>query len=234
MNASSKKWLKVTGLLMIVWSSQNVMAASTITVPEEIVVVSINDQAIKSSFLKNTKEYKVNPGPTLLNVRYQDYFEYGLTQHDIVKSNLVQIQVPQLEDNQRYVLKLVNPPKNHDEAKVFSQQPNIELINQNNQKVPQHLSTAVQSKSSLFGGLFGQSQDLTQSASVVQFKQSENRSQQNVTNELSRSNPKAVENTKATDSIKNNGYTNDQKLIDLWQGASKLERQKFMSWLAEQ
>jgi uncharacterized protein YccT (UPF0319 family) len=38
----------------------------------------------------------------------------------------------------------------------------------------------------------------------------------------------------ATTAVSSNIKTTDQQLVDLWQKASKAERQKFMAWLAGQ
>ena len=38
----------------------------------------------------------------------------------------------------------------------------------------------------------------------------------------------------ATTAVSGNIKTTDQQLVDLWQKASKAERQKFMAWLAGQ
>ena len=225
--------VKVSGLALVALLSQNLYAASTITAPDEIVIVCINDQAIKSSLLKKSKEYKVNPGALSLSVRYQAYFEDNLNRHDIVKSDVLRLDVPQIQDNQRYVLKLINAPKDHDDAKKYAEQPMIALFDQNNQQVVQELKMSNQPRNSILGGLFSDSVDLTQAAptnnSSVAIRQTAKT--QSSTGAQPVNTQIAV---KQASTQLANVKSVDQHMIQLWQNASKAERQKFMTWLAEQ
>ena len=228
-----KSLVKVSGLALVASLSQNLYAASTITAPDDIVIVGINDQAIKSSLLKKSKEYKVNPGALSLSVRYQAYFEDNLNRHDIVKSDVLRLDVPQIQDNQRYVLKLINAPKDHDDAKKYAEQPMIALFDQNNQQVVQELKMSNQPRNSILGGLFSDSVDLTQAAptnnsSVVTRQTAKTQSStgaQPVNTQIA---------VKQASTQLANVKSVDQHMIQLWQNASKAERQKFMTWLAEQ
>ena len=228
-----KSLVRVSALALVASLSQNLYAASTITAPDEIVIVGINDQAIKSSLLKKSKEYKVNPGALSLSVRYQAYFEDNLNRHDIVKSDVLRLDVPQIQDNQRYVLKLINAPKDHDDAKKYAEQPMIALFDQNNQQVVQELKMSNQPRNSILGGLFSDSVDLTQAAptnnsSVVTRQTAKTQSStgaQPVNTQIA---------VKQASTQLANVKSVDQHMIQLWQNASKAERQKFMTWLAEQ
>ena len=228
-----KSLVKVSALALVASLSQNLYAASTITAPDDIVIVGINDQAIKSSLLKKSKEYKVNPGALSLSVRYQAYFEDNLNRHDIVKSDVLRLDVPQIQDNQRYVLKLINAPKDHDDAKKYAEQPMIALFDQNNQQVVQELKMSNQPRNSILGGLFSDSVDLTQAAptnnsSVVTRQTAKTQSStgaQPVNTQIA---------VKQASTQLANVKSVDQHMIQLWQNASKAERQKFMTWLAEQ
>ena len=228
-----KSLVKVSALALVASLSQNLYAASTITAPDEIVIVGINDQAIKSSLLKKSKEYKVNPGALSLSVRYQAYFEDNLNRHDIVKSDVLRLDVPQIQDNQRYVLKLINAPKDHDDAKKYAEQPMIALFDQNNQQVVQELKMSNQPRNSILGGLFSDSVDLTQAAptnnSSVAIRQTAKT--QSSTGAQPVNTQIAV---KQASTQLANVKSVDQHMIQLWQNASKAERQKFMTWLAEQ
>ena len=228
-----KSLVKVSGLALVALLSQNLYAASTITAPDDIVIVGINDQAIKSSLLKKSKEYKVNPGALSLSVRYQAYFEDNLNRHDIVKSDVLRLDVPQIQDNQRYVLKLINAPKDHDDAKKYAEQPMIALFDQNNQQVVQELKMSNQPRNSILGGLFSDSVDLTQAAptnnSSVAIRQTAKT--QSSTGAQPVNTQIAV---KQASTQLANVKSVDQHMIQLWQNASKAERQKFMTWLAEQ
>lgn len=222
---SANRLVKFSVLVLTALIGQNLYAASSITAPDDIIVIGINDQVIKSSLLKKTKEYKVNPGRLSLSVRYQGYFEDNLNHHDIVKSDILRLDIPEIQDNQRYVLKLINPPKDHDDAKKYAEQPQIGLFNENNQKVVQELKVSNQPKSSILGGLFGNSVDLTQVGSTSMDYQIDSRPVQ-----------KANSSTVAQGEIAQNSNSQslDQTMIQVWQKASKAERQKFMIWLAEQ
>ncbi len=228
-----KSLVRVSALALVASLSQNLYAASTITAPDDIVIVGINDQAIKSSLLKKSKEYKVNPGALSLSVRYQAYFEDNLNRHDIVKSDVLRLDVPQIQDNQRYVLKLINAPKDHDDAKKYAEQPMIALFDQNNQQVVQELKMSNQPRNSILGGLFSDSVDLTQAAptnnsSVVTRQTAKTQSStgaQPVNTQIA---------VKQASTQLANVKSVDQHMIQLWQNASKAERQKFMTWLAEQ
>lgn len=223
---STKNVVKFSGIVLFALLSQNLYAASTITAPEEIVIVGINDQAVKSSLLKKSKDYKVNPGALSLSVRYQAYFEDNLNRHDIVKSDILRLDIPQIQDNQRYVLKLVNPPKDHDDAKKYAEQPMIALFDQNNQQVVQALKTTIQPKNSILGGLFSDAVDLTQvQSSATNYSSTETRQDQN---------SKASTSYQTSPIPHTDTLSVDQNMIQLWQKASKAERQKFMTWLAEQ
>ena len=228
-----KSLVKVSGLALVALLSQNLYAASTITAPDDIVIVGINDQAIKSSLLKKSKEYKVNPGTLSLSVRYQAYFEDNLNRHDIVKSDVLRLDVPQIQDNQRYVLKLINAPKDHDDAKKYAEQPMIALFDQNNQQVVQESKMSNQPRNSILGGLFSDSVDLTQAAptnnSSVAIRQTAKT--QSSTGAQPVNTQIAV---KQASTQLANVKSVDQHMIQLWQNASKAERQKFMTWLAEQ
>ena len=228
-----KSLVRVSALALVASLSQNLYAASTITAPDDIVIVGINDQAIKSSLLKKSKEYKVNPGALSLSVRYQAYFEDKLNRHDIVKSDVLRLDVPQIQDNQRYVLKLINAPKDHDDAKKYAEQPMIALFDQNNQQVVQELKMSNQPRNSILGGLFSDSVDLTQAAptnnSSVAIRQTAKT--QSSTGAQPVNTQIAV---KQASTQLANVKSVDQHMIQLWQNASKAERQKFMTWLAEQ
>lgn len=219
-------FVSVSGLALAALFSQSLYAASTITVPDEIMVVGINDQAVKSSLLKKTKQYKVNPGALSLSVRYQAYFEDNLNRHDIVKSEILRLDIPQIQDNQHYVLKLINAPKDHDDAKKYAEQPKIALFDQNNRQVVQESSMSNQPKNSILGGLFNDSVDATQVQSTPEnYSSTQTRQNQNAK-------PSTSDQTSPiphTDTL-----SVDQDMIQLWQKASKAERQKFMAWLAEQ
>lgn len=222
-NLSPRMKLKMACLALGVFLHGSVFAETTITVPEELVVVSINNQNIKSGLFRSQKDYKVDSGQVQLNLRYQQYFELHNARHEIVKSGIISVHTPELKDNQRYRLTLVNPPQDVDEAKKFANDPIIAVYDQNNTLVSQQSALNVATKPSIGAGLFTKSIDLTNKQPLVQ----EDVQTVNVSNQIQF---KSAQQNTTTSTLK----AVDQQLIQLWQRASKTERQSFMSWLADQ
>ncbi|WP_445116013.1 YccT family protein [Acinetobacter sp. WZC-1] len=218
------------GLLM----SSSVFAAVTITVPEEIVMLAVNDQEVNAGLFRTKKnDYKVDAGNVALSVRYQQYFEHMSGEHDILKSGVVTIQAPALQDGQKYTLALVNAPSDFDTAKKYAEQPTIALYDKNNQLVVQQTGANNEPKPWLTGGLFGRVFDLTSDKKTpanqpapVYVKGAAAQSTSTVA--------AAPAVTTATVPVAVDGNAADQQLIQIWKKASKAERQRFMSWLAEQ
>lgn len=223
----------VMGLGLIM--SASTFAAVTITAPEEIVVLAVNDQEVNTGIFRTKKnEYKVDAGQTAISVRYQQYFEHLNSEHDILKSGVVTITAPNLQDGQTYKLNLVDAPKDFDAAKKYAEQPTIALYDQNNQMIVQQTGANNEAKPWLSGGVFGRVFDLTTS------KKSENQPAPVYANTQQ---PVATANTAVTTTTSapsttplnvNTANGADQQMIQIWQKASKAERQRFMSWLAEQ
>ena len=108
--------------------SGSVFAAVTISAPEEIVLLAVNDQEVNTGlFRSKNNEYKVDAGQVALSVRYQQYFEHLNGEHDILKSGVVTVTAPDLKDGQAYQLALVNAPRSFDEAKAFVTQPTVAI-----------------------------------------------------------------------------------------------------------
>ncbi|MCL5768796.1 DUF2057 domain-containing protein [Acinetobacter sp. ANC5681] len=213
------------GLLL----SSSVFAAVTITAPEEIVILAVNGQEVNNGLIPSNKNnYQVDPGNLTVNVRYREYFEHLNGEHDIVKSGVVTIQATDLKDNQAYNLALINAPKNFSEAKKYAEQPTVALYDQNKQLVVQQTGANNEAQPWFSGNsLLGRTLDLTQ------------KNKNNVVNQPA---PVYAASTKnvapvavtATTVVSGNIKTTDQQLVELWQKASKAERQKFMAWLAGQ
>lgn len=215
------------GLLL----SSSVFSAVTITAPEEIVILAVNGQEVNSGLIPSKKNnYQVDPGNLTVNVRYREYFEHLNGEHDIVKSGVVTIQAPDLQDNQSYSLGLVNAPKNFDAAKKYADQPTVALYDQNKKLVVQQTGANNEAQPWFTGSnLLSRTLDLTQ-------KNKNNAANQpapvyaGTTAQVVATAPVAVTTAAAAGTAK----TTDQQLAELWQKASKAERQKFMAWLAAQ
>lgn len=215
------------GLLL----SSSVFSAVTITAPEEIVILAVNGQEVNSGLIPSKKNnYQVDPGNLTVNVRYREYFEHLNGEHDIVKSGVVTIQAQDLQDNQSYSLGLVNAPKNFDAAKKYADQPTVALYDQNKKLVVQQTGANNEAQPWFTGNnLLSRTLDLTQ-------KNKNNVANQpapvyaGTTAQVAATAPVAVTTAAAVGTAK----TTDQQLVELWQKASKAERQKFMAWLAGQ
>ncbi|HRM14638.1 MAG TPA: DUF2057 domain-containing protein [Acinetobacter parvus] len=213
------------GLLL----SSSVFSAVTITAPEEIVILAVNGQEVNNGLIPSKKNnYQVDPGNLTVNVRYREYFEHLNGEHDIVKSGVVTIQTTDLKDNQTYNLGLVNAPKDFSQAKKFAEQPTVALYDQSKKLVVQQTGANNEAQPWFSGNsLLARTLDLTQ------------KNKNNVVNQpapvyaASTTNVAPVAVT-ATTVVSGNIKTTDQQLVDLWQKASKAERQKFMAWLAGQ
>ena len=48
-------------------------SAVTIAVPEEIKLLAVNDQQIRSGLFSSAQQVKVNAGENVMNLRYQQY-----------------------------------------------------------------------------------------------------------------------------------------------------------------
>lgn len=104
----------VLGLML----SSSVFAAATLTTPEEIVILAVNDQEVNSGLFRGTKNmFKVDSGENSLSVRYQGYFGHNDGEHDILKSGVITLKTPALQDNQTYRLALINAPQEFEAAK---------------------------------------------------------------------------------------------------------------------
>lgn len=210
--------------------SSPVIAAVTITSPEEIVLIAINDQEVNAGLFRAEKNtYKVDSGNTSLSVRYQQFFKHISGEHDIAKSGVVTIQAPNLVDGQTYKLVVVNQPNNYDDAVKYAEQPTIALYDTKNQLVVQQTGANNQAKPWFKSGVFGRAFDYTSNGKATAqpapvYANSTSAASTTV------SNLPAV----AATAVVVSGSSKDQQMIQLWQSMSKAERQKFMNWLAEQ
>lgn len=216
------------GLLL----SSSVFSAVTITAPEEIVILAVNGQEVNSGLIPSKKNnYQVDPGSLTVNVRYREYFEHLNGEHDIVKSGVVTIQAPDLQDNQSYTLGLVNAPKNFDAAKKYADQPTVALYDQNKKLVVQQTGANNEAQPWFTGSnLLSRTLDLTQKNKNNAANQPAPVYAGATTAQVIATAPVAVTTAAPVGTAK----TTDQQLAELWQKASKTERQKFMAWLAGQ
>ena len=209
--------------------SGSVFSAVTITAPEEIVILAVNGQEVNNGLLASKKNnYQVDPGNLTVNVRYREYFEHLNGEHDIVKSGVVTLQATELKDNQSYVLGLVNAPKSFEAAKKYAEQPTVALYDQNKKLVVQQTGANNEAQPWFTGSnLISRTLDLTS-------KNKNNAVNQPAPVYGAAATNQVIEAPIATVASTNWIKSTDQQLVDLWQKASKAERQKFMAWLAGQ
>lgn len=211
--------LKITSALIFTGLSSQIFAAATLVVPEELVVISVNNQEVKSGLFKSKKQYQIDVNQPLVNVRYNQYFELPLNNHEIVKSDILTLKLPALEDNKSYKLDLIHPPRDLDQAKTFAKNPQLAIYNQNNQLISNNLIVQMTSQS-LLGGTINQILHNEPQASPMTKSSSSSINTQTVEQA-------DIKNTNSNTHV-------GQTLIEVWKNSSKQERQKFMTWLATQ
>ncbi|MEN8991468.1 DUF2057 domain-containing protein [Avibacterium paragallinarum] len=204
-------------------------AAVTLTVPEEIKIVAVNDQEVTGGLFRSTEKYKLDAGENLLTVRYSEFFQHADNSHDILKSGVADIRTPALIDGQEYRLGLVNAPKDFDAAQKYKDQPIFGLYDKSNQLLVQQAGAKKEQKSIFSNGVLGNAVDFTKKEAVPENQPAPVYAQSVTVKPTNVAVPVATPKNIA---VLQNGV--DQQLIQLWQKASKAERQKFMSWLAEQ
>ncbi|ENX13617.1 hypothetical protein F894_01831 [Acinetobacter sp. CIP 51.11] len=200
--------LRIAATAAVFLFSTPVFSAVTVTVPEEIKIVAVNDQEVSSGLLRSNQTYSLDAGVNAISVRYNEFFQHSDNSHDILKSGVVTVKTPSLKDGETYRLALIQAPKDFDAAQKYKDQPIIGLYDAKNQLLVQQTGAKDAAKPWFGNRVLTKKVDMTtQAATPV-------------------NQPAAVYIQSADQ--------NDQQLIQLWQKASKAERQKFMTWLAEQ
>lgn len=214
--------LRLTFAAAALMVSGSVFSAVTVSAPEEIKILAVNDQEVNTGlFRSENNAYKLDAGSSSISLRYIQYFEHMSGEHDIVKSGVVTLKTPNLQDNQTYQLALVNAPKTFEDAKKYAEQPTVALYDQKQQILVKQTGANTEQKPWLSRSVFGGAVDLTQKNVKAPVNQ-----------------PPAVyaapQVTAQTAQLSTQASAVDKQLIELWKKADKTERQKFMSWVAEQ
>ena len=200
--------LRIAATAVVFLFSTSVFSAVTVTVPEEIKIVAVNDQEVNSGLLRSNQTYSLDAGVNAISVRYNEFFQHSDNSHDILKSGVVTVKTPSLKDGETYRLALIQAPKDFDAAQKYKDQPIIGLYDAKNQLLVQQTGGKDAANPWFGNRVLTKKVDMTtQAATAV-------------------NQPAAIYTQSAEQ--------NDQQLIQLWQKASKAERQKFMTWLAEQ
>ena len=219
----------VAGILSVACSAP-VWADVVVQTPEQLVVVAINDQEIRTSLLGGrNNSYKLDAGNHQIAVKYHELFEDNYINHDIVRSNVVTLTTGDLKDGQTYQLVLLDPPKDYQAAKAFAEKPVIGLKDAQGNIIAKQEGASTKAKPWFGSQLFGNSSvDLTAKpvANPPVVKTQTNQVVAPVTTNA----VVAVQQVNSNASV----TAKEQQLIDLWKSATPQERQKFMAWLAEQ
>lgn len=211
--------LRLTFAAAALMVSGSVFSAVTVTAPEEIKILAVNDQEVNTGlFRSENNAYKLDAGSSSISLRYIQYFEHMSGEHDIVKSGVVTLKTPNLQDNQTYQLALVNAPKTFEDAKKYAEQPTVALYDQKQQVLVQQTGANTEQKPWLSRSMFGGAVDLTQKNVKAPVNQP----------------PAVYAAPQVTAQLSTQASAVDKQLIELWKKADKTERQKFMSWVAEQ
>lgn len=206
-------------------------AAVTIIAPEEIVLVAVNDQEVNTGlFRKAANNYQVDAGSVSLSMRYKQYFKHLDGEHDIVKSGIVTLQAENLVDGQRYSLKPINVPRDYEAAQKYAEQPTIALYDQKNQLVVQQTGANSEDKPWFSGRMF----DFTSAKRTSGQQPAAVYASQTIPITSTSVSSTVPSTTTQAGVVVPQVNQADQQLIQIWQGASKAERQRFMSWLANQ
>lgn len=180
--------------------------------PEELQIVAINDQQIKSSFIKaGQNEFKVDGNQQhQIYIRYTQFFNSPSSdEHEIVKSDIGIFNTPTLQDEQTYRLAIAQQPKTLEDAQRFAQKPSVILYNAQNQIIAQQ--TFEQTSKTWFSGLtLNRSHDLTKKKTTP------------------------TTSTATAPSLTTTTSTYHNPLIEQWNKATVDERQAFMQWLNQQ
>lgn len=216
--------LRITAAAVALLCSTSVFSAVTVTLPEEIKIIAVNDQEVSSGLLRSNQAYKLDAGINTISVRYNEYFQHSDNSHDILKSGVITVKTPALKDGETYKLALINAPKDFEEAKQYKDQPIIGLFDVKNQLLVQQAGAKDAPKPWFGQSILGKSVDLTRTKGATPANQpAAIYTQAAVTSSTA---VKMQENIVPSQT--------DQQLIQLWKQASKAERQKFMTWLAGQ
>lgn len=215
---------RFSAFVMLFMVTSPLFAAITLTTPEEIKVAAINGQELNTGLFssnKNAQQLKV--GENIVSVRYTQYFEENrnIGTHEIVRSNIVNIKTPLLEDNQNYYLAVIDLPKDADTAREYAKAPFFGLYNSQNQLLAKQQG-AKSSNLGIVSNLFVEG-DSSNKYSVNTQPLAEYTAQAKMKPEVS-----------TTSNHINSLKDEDQQLIQIWKKATKAEKQKFMTWLAEQ
>ena len=95
--------LRIMIAVATLMGSTSVFSAVTLTAPEEIKIVGVNEREVNSGLIRKKQTYKLDPGLNSISVRYIEFFQHNDNSHDILKSDVVTVKTPELKDGESYV-----------------------------------------------------------------------------------------------------------------------------------
>jgi len=213
---------KVVLSLMVVAMATSAQAAVTLVTPEEIPVLALDQQEVSGSFFRSSKTtYKLDPGTHEIAVRYEQLFNLTNGEHDVLKSAVVSVRA-NLEDNKTYRLSLVNPPKNYDVAKDYVKQPIIAVLDEQGKIIAQQQGLDNAPKPMLGSSFFNRVMDFRNKPEM----------QKDLTTSQTDNNSQAVTASVKASTVSTTGANDNlEQLKQLWQNASKQEREQFMQFI---
>ncbi|TEU23086.1 DUF2057 domain-containing protein [Alkanindiges illinoisensis] len=213
---------KIVLSLMVVAMATSAQAAVTLVTPEEIPVLALDQQEVNGSFFRSSKtSYKLDPGTHEIAVRYEQLFNLTNGDHDVLKSAVVSVRA-NLEDNKTYRLSLVNPPKNYDVAKDYVKQPIIAVLDEQGKVIAQQQGLDNAPKPMLGSSFFNRVMDFRNKPEM----------QKDLTTSQTDNNSQAVTSSVKVSTVSTTGANDNlEQLKQLWQNASKQEREQFMQFI---
>lgn len=213
---------KVVLSLMVVAMATSAQAAVTLVTPEEIPVLALDQQEVSGGFFRSSKTtYKLDPGTHEIAVRYEQLFNLTNGEHDVLKSAVVSVRA-KLEDNKTYRLSLVNPPKNYDVAKDYVKQPIIAVLDEQGKVIAQQQGLDNAPKPMLGSSFFNRVMDFRNKPEM----------QKDLTTSQTDNNSQAVTSSVKVSTVSTTGANDNlEQLKQLWQNASKQEREQFMQFI---
>lgn len=213
---------KIVLSLMVVVMATSAQAAVTLVTPEEIPVLALDQQEVSSGLFRSTRTtYKLDPGMHDIAVRYEQLFNLSNGEHDILKSAAISVRA-NLQDNKTYRLSLINAPKNYDVAKDYVKQPIIAIVDEQGQTIAQQQGLDNAPKPMLGSSFFNR---------VMDFRNKPN-GEKDLTTDQNINNDSGITNSSgalAGSTPIAGSYL--EQLKQLWQNASKQEREQFMQFI---
>ena len=209
--------MSIMALTMTLTCTAATHAAVTLITPEQIAVLTLDQQEVSGSFFRSTKTtYQLDPGTHDIAVRYEQLFNLTNDDHDILKSAMVSVRA-NLEDNKTYRLSLINPPKNYEVAKEYVKQPIIAVVDEQGKIIAQQQGLDNAPKPMLGSSFFNR---------VMDFRNKPDTQKDLTTGQMPTSNIKSTTAGTTTDAT-----GNLEQLKQSWQHASKQEREQFMQFI---